>query len=142
MSNIDPHTVFVSQLRSTRMLDLDMIEQVFDVVNCPGMSVICRSQRLQNGDLKALSQVYEIATGIQFDTVEDAILGWDDMRQEIAGLDALACALRLLMGPLIKPRWETLTPGDRAPWLTKARHIRNLLLNLGFDIKPAKGRLQ
>ncbi len=64
------------------------------------------------------------------------------MRQEIAGLDALACALRRLMGPLIKPRWETLTPGDRAPWLTKARHIRNLLLNLGFDIKPAKGRLQ
>lgn len=74
-------TILVSKLRKTAVIGNAQIEQIFDVINAPGMVVICVSGLDEDGELAPISQVYEVA-GLQYGDIDSALLAWDDARQQ------------------------------------------------------------
>jgi hypothetical protein len=74
-------TVMVCKLRLTRMQGQSDIEQIFDVVNCPGIVVICISGLDDQMQLAPKSQTYEFG-GMQYGSADDALLAWDDAQQQ------------------------------------------------------------
>lgn len=130
----DSGTVFVSKLRSTETLDHGRIRQTFDVVNLPGMTVVCVSAIDDVGDLAPVSQEYGLSTGAVFDNPDDALLAWDDMADELALLDAIGAALLRHAHGLIRPLWEHRTPEAKWPWITRARQFKEVADSLGLQI--------
>jgi len=131
----DAGTVFVSKLRSTETLEHGRIRQTFDVVNLPGMQVVCVSALTgDEGDLAPVSQEYHLANGAVFDSPDDALLAWDDMADEMALLDALGGALLRHVHGLIRPLWEHRTPEQKWPWITRARQFKGVAESLGLEI--------
>lgn len=130
----DSGTVFVSKLRKTETLDHGLIRQTFDVVNLPGMQVVCISALDDDGEFAPVSQEYQLATGAVFDSPDDALLAWDDMADEMALLDAIGAALLRHAHGLIRPLWEHRTPAQKWPWITKARQFKGVADSLGLSI--------
>ena len=131
-------TVFVSKLRSTEALDHGRIRQIFDVVNLPGMQIVCVSATAGDaGDLEPVSQEYHLANGAVFDSPDDALLAWDGLVDELALLDAIGAALLRQGHGLIRPLWEHRTPEQKWPWITKARQFKGVADSLGLVITKA-----
>ena len=128
-------TVLVSKLRSTESLDHGRVRQTFDVVNLPGMQVVCISAMSgDEGDLDPVSQEYHLASGAVFDSIDDALLAWDDMADEMALLDAIGATLLRHEHGLVRPLWEHRTPQQKWPWITKARQFKGLAESIGLSI--------
>ncbi len=127
-------TIFVSRLRATETLAHGRIRQVFDVLNLPGMQVVCISADIGSGDLEPISQEYSLANGTTYDDIDSALLAWDDMADEMRLLDAIGAALLRHSHGLIRPLWEHRTPAQKWPWITKARHFKTLADSLGLSI--------
>lgn len=130
----EAETVFVSKLRKTETLEHGRIRQVFDVVNLPGMQIVCVSAINRDGDLVPVSQEYHLATGAVFDDQDDALLAWDSLVDEMALLDTIGAALLRFQHGLIRPLWEHRTPEQKWPWITKARQFKGIAESLGLDI--------
>ncbi len=71
-------TVMVAKLRKTALLPFDQIEHVFDVVNAPGISIICVSELGDEGELVEVNRVYEVDR-MQYGSADQALLAWDEM---------------------------------------------------------------
>src|SRR5258708_32631723 len=84
-------TIFVSRLRATETLAHGRIRQVFDVLNLPGMQVVCIAADIGTGDLNAISQEYSLANGTTYDDIDSAPLAGDDMTYDMGVLGAV-CA--------------------------------------------------
>lgn len=130
----DTGTVFVSKLRTTEAIAHGRVRQVFDVVNLPGMQVVCVSADIGAGDLQPISQEYTLASGAVFDNPDDALLAWDDMADELALLDAIGAALLRHNHGLVYPLWDHRTPAQKWPWITKARQFKGVADSLGLSI--------
>ncbi len=78
MSQSLAQTVMVAKMRKTALLlPLDQIEHVFDVVNAPGISIICVSELGDEGELVEVSRVYEVDR-LQYGSADEALLAWDE----------------------------------------------------------------
>jgi hypothetical protein len=127
-------TVFVSRLRQTIPLEPGRIKQIFDVVNVPGLQVVCVSTIEGDGDFEPISQTYVLPDGNELDSVEDALLAWDDLKDEVALLDTIASALLRHKHGLIRPLWEQRTAEQKAVWITQARQFKSLAESLGLQV--------
>jgi hypothetical protein len=123
----------VSRLRGTVALDHGKVRQTFDVLNCPGLTIVCESQH--NGDdFEPLSQVYQLSTGETFDNGNDALLAWDAAQSDREIMEALGETLLRYRHGTIRPLWSERRAADKAFWITGARAARRILNDLGFDI--------
>lgn len=135
MSASTAEHVMVSRLRDTEALDHGKVRQTFDVINCPGLTVVCESQCIgDEGDFEPLSQTYYLSTGETFDSPSEALLAWDAQQTDIEFIDTLGHALLRQQHGLMRPLWEHRNPRDKSVWIVNARHFRTLLNSLGFDI--------
>jgi len=133
MSDATAEQVMVSRLRDTIALDHGKVRQIFDVINCPGLTVVCESQYIGD-DFVPLSQIYELAGGEQFDSPSEALLAWDRHQTDLELMDTLGHALQRHRFGLMRPLWQDRKPKDKAIFLGAARHFRTLLNSLGLDI--------
>jgi hypothetical protein len=84
MSASTAELVMVSRLRDTVALEHGKVRQTFDVLNCPGLTVVCESQGIgDDGDFEPLSQSYHLATGETFDNAAEALLAWDSQHSDL-----------------------------------------------------------
>jgi len=127
-------TVMVSQLRNTEALDHGKIRQTFDVINCPGITVVCVSQGFEDGEIEPLSQTYHLFTGEVFESPSEALLAWDSRRDVLDALDAVGHALLRYRHGLMRPLWHDRKAAEKAVWLNGARVFTGLLNSLGFEI--------
>lgn len=133
-ANKSTETIFVSKLRRTETIERGRIKQTFDVVNLPGMQVVCVSAPAGDGDFDPVSQEYHLVNGAVFDNPDDALLAWDTLVDEIALLDAIGAALLRHAHGLIRPLWEHRTPEAKWPWITRARQFKGIAESLGLSI--------
>jgi hypothetical protein len=131
-------TIFVSKLRKTETLPHARVRQIFDMVNLPGMQVICISHIGDDGEFEIISQTYELANGAAYDTLDDALLAWDDMSSELALLDTIGNALLRHHHGLIRPLWEHRTAEQKWPWITRARQFKGVAESLGLSITQVR----
>jgi hypothetical protein len=127
-------TIFVSKLRKTETLPRGRVRQIFDMVNLPGMQVVCISALGDDGDFAPISQEYQLANGAAYDTLDDALLAWDDMSSELALLDTIGNALLRYGHGLIRPLWEHRTQEQKWQWITRARQFKGIADSLGLSI--------
>lgn len=127
-------TVFVSKLRQTIPLERGRIKQIFDVVNLPGMQVVCISVIEGDGDFEPISQEYTLPNGAKFDNPDDALLAWDDLKDELALLDTIGAALLQHSHGFMRPLWEHRKPEDKAFWISRARQFKGVAESLGLSI--------
>lgn len=73
--------VLSAKLRKTECLRDGSIRQVFDVVPCPGLQVICISADVE-GEFEPVSQFYELPNGAVFDDPDLAFTAWADFRND------------------------------------------------------------
>lgn len=127
--------VMVSQLRETIALDHGKVRQVFDVLNCPGLTVVCELSDLgDEGDFETVSQTYHLATGEVFENAAEALLAWDSQQTDLELIDTLGHALLRYRHGLMRPLWEHRKERDKTIWIVAARGFRRLLQSLGYDI--------
>lgn len=125
--------VLVSQYRETKAIGNGEVQQIFDVLTCPGMMVVCTGTHI--GDhFESEGQVYELSNGQQYDNAGEALLAWQDMQGDLEALDALGHALLRTKLGLIRPLWADRTPQDKAIWIAVARTFRSLLNSFGFEV--------
>ena len=135
MSASTAEQVMVSQLRDTVALDHGRVRQTFDVLNCPGLTVVCEGQAFEDGDILPISQSYHLAAiGETFGSAGEALLAWDAQQTDLEIVEALGESLLRYRFGLMRPLWGDRTPKDKALWISAARGFRRLLNSLGFDI--------
>lgn len=135
--DISDSSVFVSKLRKTETLEGFRVRQTFDILNMPGLTVVCISGLEGEGadqELVPISQEYHLATGETFTTIEQAVLAWDGLKGELELNETLAHALLRYHHGLVRPLWEDRSPVQKEPWLTRARQFRQLATSLGISI--------
>jgi hypothetical protein len=135
--DITDDTVFVSKLRRTDTLPDGRVRQVFDIVNMPGLSVVCIIEADGDGDLKTVSERYCLSNGQTFDSIDKAVLAWDDLKADLELLDTLGQAILRYHHGLVRPLWEHRDAVQKEPWLTRARHFRQFAEGLGLSITKA-----
>ena len=60
--------IFVSKLRKTEMIESGHLRQTFDMLDLPGMQIVCVSALDHDtGDLAPISQVYQLPDGHSFE---------------------------------------------------------------------------
>ena len=126
--------VFAWKLRKTEATEVDRVRQTFDMLAIPGMQIICISAADENGDLVLISQKYRLLDGSSFDSLDEALLAWDDKKTEIELIDTIGEALLRHAHGLIRPLWEHRTPEQKYPWLARARQFKDLAASLGLQI--------
>lgn len=135
MSTQAAERVFASKLRKTEMIEPDRMRQTFDMLALPGMQIVCISVIDDgSGDFMPISQKYQLLDGSSFDSLDEALLAWDDKQAEIELVDAIGQALLRHAHGLIRPLWEHRTPEQKYPWLTRARQFKDLAESLGLQI--------
>jgi hypothetical protein len=128
-------TVFVAKLRQTIALDSGRIKQIFDIVNLPGLQAICVSDiDSEGGEFEPISQIYVLPNGAEFDNADDALLAWDDLKDELALLDVIAEALLRHKHGMIRPLWQDRPPEQKAVFIASARQFKALADSLGLTI--------
>lgn len=139
MSTLDitDDSVFVSSLRRTDTLPDGCVRQVFDIVNMPGLTVVCVSG-LEDDELVTISQDYVLSNGQSFDKIDDAVLAWDGLKGDLELLDTLAHAVLRYTHGLVRPLWEHRDAVQKEPWLTRARHFRQFAESLGLSITKVR----
>lgn len=128
--------VLSAKLRQTIALDHGRVRQIFDVLPCPGMVVVCELSDMGNeGEFETVEQHYEIPSiGKTFDDADEAMSAWDAEQADHEIAEALGeTLLRYRLG-LVRPLWADRTAKDKAIWIAGARAFRRLLNGLGFDI--------
>lgn len=73
--------VLTAKLSRTECLRDGRIRQVFDVLPCPGLRVVCISADVE-GELEPVSQVYELPNGAVFTDPGIAFSAWADFRND------------------------------------------------------------
>lgn len=73
--------VLTAKLRKTECLRDGSIRQIFDVLPCPGLFVVCISADIE-GELEPVSQIYELPNGAVFDDPGIAFSAWADFHSE------------------------------------------------------------
>lgn len=73
--------VLSAKLRRTECLRDGSIRQIFDVLPCPGLRVVCILMDVE-GQLEPVSQVYELPNGAVFDAADRdaAFSAWAEFR--------------------------------------------------------------
>ena len=71
----------IAKLRRTESLRDGSIRQIFDVVPCPGLRVVCILADIE-GQLETVSQVYELRNGAVFDDDDLAFTAWAEFRRD------------------------------------------------------------
>jgi hypothetical protein len=128
--------VFVSKLRRTDTLEHGRIRQIFDVVNLPGLQVVCISKTDEaSGEISLVSQEYKLASGVTFTSIDEAVVAWDNLKPDLDLLDALGEALVRYSHGLMRPLWCHRTPAQKEPWLARARQFKQLADSLGLSIE-------
>ncbi|MCC8949315.1 hypothetical protein H8A97_30490 [Bradyrhizobium sp. Arg62] len=126
---------------SVEVLDHGRVRQVFDVVNCPGISVVWEGFKVDaDGEFETVSQTYHLSTGKVFDNPDDALLAWDAEHTDQETVDALGEALLRYRHGLMRPLWADRSAGQKSPWIAAARQFRHMLNSIGFDIVALERR--
>lgn len=124
--------VLVSKLRKTVALRDGRIRQVFDVLPCPGLQVICESYADGDGEFEPISQIYQLPNGAVFDDADTAFNAWAEQRAENQLLDDLGDVLLRHHHGLMRPLWADRTPEQKSIWITRARHFVGLARAMGL----------
>lgn len=134
--DITDSSVFVSKLRRTDTLEHGRVRQIFDVVNMPGLMVVCISM-MEGDEFAPVSEEYHLSNGQTFTNLDDAVLAWDDLKADLELMDTLAAAILRYHHGLVRPLWEHRDAVQKEPWLTRARHFRQFAESLGLTITKA-----
>jgi len=81
------------------------VRQIFDVVNCPGMSVVWEGFSC-GGEFETVSQTFHLASGAVFETSDEALRAWDAQQDDHAIVGALGEALLRYRFGLMRPLWS------------------------------------
>jgi len=135
--DITDDSVFLPKLRRIDTLPDGRVRQVFDIVNMPGLQVICIVAPDDDGELKTVSEQYCLSNGQSFDKIDDAVLAWDGLKDDLELLDTLAHVVLLYHHGLVRPLWEHRDGVQKEPWLTRARQFRQLATSIGLSITKA-----
>jgi len=79
--SLHSENVLSAKLRRTDCLPDGSVRQIFDVVPCPGLRVVCIMENIE-GQLEPVSQVYELPDGSVFDVADrdGAFSAWAEYR--------------------------------------------------------------
>ncbi|MBV9542223.1 MAG: hypothetical protein JO167_13250 [Alphaproteobacteria bacterium] len=121
--------------RAAEVLPHGRIRQVYDVTNCPGMTIVWEGFKVDaGGEFETVSQTYHLTTGDVYETPDEALVAWDAKQNDHAIVEALGEALLRFRFGLVRPLWSERTPKLKEGWIANARCFRRLLNGLGFDI--------
>lgn len=137
MSGNEPtgETVYVSRLLRTDTLEGGRVRQTFDVLGLPGMQVLCVSQMSEpEGEFEPVSQEYLLANGQSFTKLDDALFAWDELKADLALLDAVGALLLRSRHGLMRPLWDERTHEQKEFWLAQARQFLQLAGSLDLSI--------
>lgn len=116
------------------MLDHGRIRQTFDVVNCPGITVVWEGFSIGDDEFETLSQSYHLSNGAVFDNPDEALLAWDTAQNDHEIVEGLGEAMLRHRHGLIRPLWSERGPAQKQYWITHARSFRRMLNSIGFDV--------
>ncbi|QOZ25331.1 hypothetical protein [Bradyrhizobium sp. CCBAU 51753] len=134
-------TVMITRPRATEISSTGLVRQTFDVVNCPGITVVWEGFKPDaEGEFETVSQTYHLSTGKVFDSADEALLAWDAEQTDQEIVDALGEALLRYRHGLMRPLWADRSTGQKSPWIAAARSFRRLLNGIGFDIVKLERR--
>ena len=121
--------------RAAEVLPHGRIRQVYDVTNCPGMTIVWEGFKVDaESEFETVSQTYHLSTGDSFDNPDEALLAWDATQGDHDIAEALGETLLRWRFGLMRPLWSERSPKQKEVWIVNARSFRRLLNGLGFDV--------
>lgn len=126
--------VYVSKLIRTDTLEDGRVRQLFDVIGLPGLQVVCVSRMNSEQEFESVSQEYRLADGQTFANLEDALFAWDELKADLALLDAVGDLLLRSRHGLMRPLWGERTHEQKEFWLAQARQFLQLAGSLDLSI--------